>query len=322
MTLHQLRLFAAVARERSFARAAQSLYLSEATVSLQIKELEGLIGARLLERSPGRRRVEVTEAGRLLLRGYRRASEELEGALDRIAELQGCERGSVTFGSGSQFGSSLLPLVIGAFRRDHPGIVVGVELDRREHLVEGLRRHRLDLAVLVDPGDEADLEVEPLAEYDVFLVGPHGHRLAQPGSQAAFAELASEPLILPGYSGTVRQKMEQLAAEAGIRLNVVLELFNVEAQIQAVNSNMGIAALTSFSAAPRVAAGEVSVLRIQGIPIALRWYVVYPRDRLAPAAQGFKDFLLHSVALIKANAPGLPEPSLRLARLINRCRQT
>jgi DNA-binding transcriptional LysR family regulator len=309
MTLHQLRLFAAVAGEQSFARAAQALYLSEATVSNQVKVLETLVGVRLLERSPGRRQVEVTEAGRILLQGYARAFGELQAALNTIEALHGVEHGSVTFGAGSQFGSSLLPLLCGAFRRDHPGITVSVEIDQRNHLLESLRRHRLDLAVLVDPGDDSELLVEPLAEYEVFLVGPPGHRLAQVEQPARFTELASESLILPGYSGAVRREMERLAAQAGIALNVVLEVVNVETQIQAVTGGVGIAALTSFSLRTWLAAGQVSVLSIQGFPIRLQWHLVLPKDHLSPATATFRDYLLRYVAEVRAASADLGEPA-------------
>lgn len=297
ITLHQLRLFAAVARDQSFSRAAEALYLGEATVSEQIKVLETLVGVRLLDRSPGRRIVKLTESGRILHSGYARASDELEKAVGEIAALRGAGRGSVGFGAGVHFGSSHLPLVCDAFQRAHPAIALRVEVDQRQHLLASLRQRRLDLLVLAGTADDPDLTIEPLADYEVFLVGPYGHRLAQVQQPAPFSELASEPLILPrARCAGVRREMERLAVEAGIVLKVVLELRDVEAQLQAVSGGIGITALPAASLKARIAAEQLSVLQVRGFPMRQHWCVVHAGGQLTDAAQTLRDFLFDYVA--------------------------
>jgi DNA-binding transcriptional LysR family regulator len=292
VTLHQLRVFAAVAHERSFAEAAHALCLSQPTVSEQIKLLETLLRARLFTRSRGRRPVELTRAGELLLYRYDAISETLEQAGREIELLSEVPNGVVTFGTGPAFGTHVLPRVHESFRRLYPSISVRIRIDvNNPALLESLRRRDLDLAVLVDPVDESGLEMEELARYDVPLIGLPGHRLASV-ARAPFSELASERLILPDESVAVRRAIDRLAAQTGTTLRVALEMNHIEARMQAVLDGLGIAPLNTYSVRATIETGQLATLRVQGFPLALHWHVVHAKGTLSPATEAFKSYLL------------------------------
>jgi DNA-binding transcriptional LysR family regulator len=287
LTLHQLRIFCAVVREGGFAKAAEALYLSEPTVSDQVRMLERLVGTRLLERAPGRRSVVLTEAGSIMLQAGQEALQALERGVSAVSALRGSTGGTVVVGTGADFGDYVLPRLYERFRHIQPGITVRIEVDDHRRVIESLKRRRLDLAVLVGPFSDPDLVVEPLSEFDMLLVGPVGHRFAA-GNPVPFRDMLSEPLILP--SGSARAVLERLALGAALR--VVLEANSADARLQAAKEGLGIAAVTTYSAQPYLNSGELCVLNVREFPIPLLWSVVFQEDHLSDAARSFKAHLL------------------------------
>ncbi len=291
VTLHQLRVFATVNSEQSFRRAADVLQLSQPTVSDQIKQLEQAVGARLFERSSGRRRVELTAAGRILLQ----TCDDIFQALERTARvfdsMHGLEGGTIAFGTDPHFGGYLLPRIYDDFRRTYPTITVHLEVDAGHRVADLLKQRRLDLAVLVGPIASAELTSEPLAALDQVVVGQPGHRLAQAG-RVPLQALADEQLVLPDQFAVSRQVFERMVVEAGIRLRVSLEVNNLDARKKAVMGGLGIAVLSTYSVADELATGQLALLDVEGFPLRLPWFIVYPRGPLSPAARAFRDHLL------------------------------
>jgi molybdenum-dependent DNA-binding transcriptional regulator ModE len=117
ITLRHLQIFSAVSRQRSFARAADGLCLSQPAVSTQIKELETILGVRLLVRSRGRRQIDLTPAGEVLLASCAEISETLERTEKALGALREFEQGTVTFGASLYFGAYILPGVHTALQR-------------------------------------------------------------------------------------------------------------------------------------------------------------------------------------------------------------
>src|SRR5258708_1222230 len=147
LTLHQLEIFATVAHEGSFTRAAELLLRSEAAISQQIKLLEAAVGARLLERAH-QRPIRLTEAGRRMLSTCEDVFARLESTLGELDALGRAERGDVTMSSGGYFGSYLLPPIYAAFQQDVPGISVHLQIVTSANCMEAVRRGEADLAVL------------------------------------------------------------------------------------------------------------------------------------------------------------------------------
>lgn len=291
VTLHQLRIFAAVAGRRSFARGADDISLSQPTVSDQIRLLETQVGARLLDRSPGRKRVELTEAGRVLIRTYDEFSRALDRASRDLDALRSVEGGAVAFGADLTYGAYVFPRVFAAFRRSHPSITVHFELDRRQHLLENVARRRLDLAVLWSPIPDVEFLSESLGWCEVVLVGPPGHRLAGV-SPAPFREWAREALILPDRSTAVRQLVERMAIERSVAFNTMVEVSDVDARKQAIGGGLGIGPMSAYSVAEGIASRRFSLLNVEGFPVRLEWFIVQAQRELSPQVLAFKVHLL------------------------------
>jgi DNA-binding transcriptional LysR family regulator len=291
ITLRHLQTFTAVSRQRSFAKAAEGLSLSQPAVSAQIKELESILGVRLLVRSRGRRQIDLTAAGEIVLASCTEISRTLERTDQALGAFRGLEQGTVTFGASLYFGAYILPRVHNAFRQHQPGIHVTPEIGDVPDLIDGLRRQRFDLVVVAGPVDDASLVAERLGSYDVVLVGRPGHRL-QHGPPAPFAELRSEQLILPKPTFILRSIVQRMAAQAGIPLQVAMEANHIEAKLQAVADGVGIAPIGSYATVPGIAAGQLATLQVEGFPICIDYVVVHVKGNLSPAASLYRRHLL------------------------------
>jgi DNA-binding transcriptional LysR family regulator len=290
LTLHQLQVFAAVAREGSFTRAAQGLFVSEPTVSEQIKLLEQVVGASLFSRA-SRRPIRMTRAGEKLVEAVDQVFGRLEEALREISALQRAADGRVVFGAGRGFGAYLLPALYAAFRETNPSITVQVEFAKRRRLLDSLLKRELDLAVVLETDDDRGLTWTLLSECHVVPVGAPGHPWARHPA-VPFDRLAEERIILGESPSVIGRALERRANELGVELSQGWDVEDPEAQLQAAASGLGITLVPFHMAAPRVASGVCSVLQVEGFPIPLRWFVVSPGRDLTPPAQTFRDFLL------------------------------
>jgi DNA-binding transcriptional LysR family regulator len=301
LTLQQLRIFVAVAREGSFSRAASALFISGASVSEQVRGLEAIVGARLFDRAPGRRDVVLTDAARLLLPV---CSEFFAALKTRLVEIHAADKPDtiVEFGASPLFGGYVFPRLYEAFRRQHPDVAVRVEIAPRRELYEALRRGALDLAAITAPPgpvaglDDDSLLVEPFgAGTELVLIGPPGHRLAQPGP-APIGALKSESIVLPLGPSPMRDTLLRLAADGGVTLRVVWEVRNLEAQIQAAISGIGITPTMMDVVSSRVAAGQVALLHVEGFPFRFDLKLVRRPQPLSRAAEALRSHLMRPPA--------------------------
>jgi DNA-binding transcriptional LysR family regulator len=297
LTLQQLRIFVAVAREGAFSRAASALFISGASVSEQIRGLETIVGARLFERSPGRRDVVLTDPGRLLLPICSDFFRALETGLGEIQSLHVPEV-TVTLGASPLFGGYIFPRLYESFRRRHPGISVRVEVGPRREMVDALRRGTSDLAAMTAPPgpieglDDGSLLVETFGPgTDVVLIGPPGHRLAGPEA-ASIRELAAEAIVMPEGPSPMRDTLIRLAAAEGVNLRTAWGVRNLETQIQAVSSGIGITPTMMEVVASRISAGQVVLLNVEGFPYRFELTMLRRHEPLTPAAQAVYDHLM------------------------------
>ncbi len=290
ITLRQLQVLAALAREGSFTRAAESLYVSQSTVSEQLRALEQVVGARLVRRGPGRQSLALTPSGQILLESSVEVERVLDEALVALERLTAQLRGVVRFGADHVFAGQILHQLYDAYRRTFPEISVRLEVDRRGTLLADVGRHRLDLAVVVGPVEDPALIAQPAGQFDMVLVGPPGHRLAGSG-RVPFSTLAGEALILPDSTALFRRTIDQLARESGIELNVIMEVSNIDAQTQAVMGGLGIAPVSYRSAADLLATQRLVILDVEPFPVTLQWDIVHLPGALDACGESLKDYV-------------------------------
>ncbi|MDP2252386.1 MAG: LysR family transcriptional regulator [Hydrogenophaga sp.] len=287
-TLHQLRIFHAVAQHNSFARAAEALHLSPPTLSLQVKQLSETVGQPLFEQLG--KKIYLTAAGRTLSE----ACADIEARMERLSEdleaLQGIERGSLKLAILTTV-KYTVPKLLGGFCAAHPGIDVAMVVGNRENLLQRLAGNLDDLCIMGQPPEQMNLVSESFADNPLVVVAPPGHPLAGK-RRIAPRRLAQEPFILREPGSGTRLTAENYFASQGVSLRNRLEVGSNEAIKQTVAGGLGLAVLSGHTVVAELALGELVQLDVQGFPLIRRWHVVYPRGkRLSAAALAFKDWL-------------------------------
>ena len=287
-TLHQLRIFLAVARHNSFARAAEELHLSPPTLSLQVKQLSETVGQPLFEQLG--KKIFLTATGQTLADACADIETRMERLSQDLAALQGVERGSLKLAILTTV-KYTVPKLLGGFCAAHPGIEVAMLVGNRENLLQRLAANQDDLYIMGQPPGSMDVVSENFADNPLVLVAPPDHPLVGQ-KKIAPSRLKNEPFILREPGSGTRLTAEKFFASQGVTLKNRLEVGSNEAIKQTVAGGLGLAVLSATTVVSELALGELVLLDVVGFPLIRRWHVVYPRGkRLSAAALAFKDWL-------------------------------
>ncbi len=295
MTFRQLEIFLAVARARSFTRAAETLRLSQSTLSVHVLELERELGVRLFDRRG--RAVTPTEAGRLLEDHARRIATTVASARHTIDELKGLGRGSLVIGASTTPGIYVLPPIVAAFRKRYPGIAVSLRIANSRQIEERIRADDVDLGIVgghVLRAAERCVAAGLLDEL-VLIVPPRhpwaGRRDVAPGA------LAAAPLLMREQGSATREVTERTLGQAGVPFTTAMELDHIEAIKQAVMAGLGVAFVSIHAVRGEVATRRLHALRLRGLRVRRHFHVLHNEAR-TPTASG-RAFL----ALLEASHP-------------------
>ena len=299
VTLRQLRVFLAVAREGGYTRAGELLHLTQPAVSMQVRSLTDAVGMALFEQVG--KRVFLTEAGREL----EEACREMFAAWDRFemraSDLKGLKRGKLKIAVVTT-AKYFIPRLLGEFWKRYPDIDIGLEIANRDRVVERLEGNVDDLYIMGLPPKRLDLELRPFLDNPLVLVAPTGHPLAGK-TKIALSSLAAERFIFREPGSGTRLATQRFFKEAGFAANVKMEIGTNEAIKQGVAGGLGLAVLSRHSLAQDPAQDGLAVLDVRGFPIERAWYIVYPKGkRLSVVAAAFCDFLLERVPRGSAGA--------------------
>jgi DNA-binding transcriptional LysR family regulator len=284
MELRQLRYLDAVARRLSFTQAARDLYVAQSALSQQVGRLERELGVELLRRTT--RRVEVTEAGELVLARARRALAEVDGVRADLDALRGLVRGALRIGGVLPVGPVHPAALIADFSRAHPGLAITVREDVAFRLLGQLRDGSLDLVMaLVDPDSLNGLEGVRLLDEELVFVAPLDHPLAR-AKRVRVERLADEALIAYGAGSALREAL--LALVPGGR--VVAEANELETVQEFTARGLGVTLMPRSvveSQGDRLAIRPLSPRH--ALPVSLVWRA---GERPTPAAQAFREHVL------------------------------
>jgi len=287
MTLRQLEVFLAVARERSFNGAARAIHLSQPTLSEHVRQLEDEVGARLFDRRG--RAVTLTEAGRVFEPYALRAVAATSDGRRAIAELNGLTRGCLLIGASTTPGIYVLPRVVGAFRARYPGIELRLDIANSAAIEARVQANELDLGVVgghgLAPGEEC-LAAGLVDE--LVLIVPAGHPWAR-GRAVARQRLIEHPLIVREPGSATRRVTERALEGAGVAFRRGMELGHTEAIKQAVIAGLGVAFVSIHAVRGELGTtGRLRALRLRGLPIQRHFHVIHNEARtLTASARAF-----------------------------------
>jgi DNA-binding transcriptional LysR family regulator len=305
VTLRQMRVFAAVARNLSFTRAARELHLTQPAVSQQVKLLEEEVGLPLFEQIG--RKVHLAPAGEELLRYTEQAMELLRQAGESLAAMRGLKRGVLKLGAVST-AKYFAPSLLSAFKPAYPEVSIKFSIGNREEIIQQLDANEIDLVIMGRPPRELETVAEPFAKHPLVLIASRSHPLASK-KRIKLTQLATESFLIREEGSGTRAAMERVFREHGVPIRVSMEVSSNETIKQAVMANMGISFISSHTVGLELAAGKLVILDVIGLPLVRDWYVIHLRDkRLAPIPIAFRAFLLENGARIIQQTVENPAP--------------
>lgn len=286
MEMCQIRYFLAVARHRSFTRAAEHEHVAQPSLSQQIRKLEDELGGRLFDRLG--RKIALTPLGEKFFDHARRVLEEVEAARHEVAELLGLRSGAVAVGAIPTVAPYWLPRVLPAFRREFPNIRVTVREDLTHALVEQLTQGELDLALLSLPVARGAFVCERLVREPMFLAVPSGHTLARRGMRnVGLGEIASEALLLLKDGHCFRDDVLQICKRARVEPQVAFEAGQLDTLVAMVAAGAGITLLPEM-ALPHFRRPGVKLIELAQPQPTRSIGIVRARDKyVTPAARAF-----------------------------------
>lgn len=288
VTFHQLKVFEVTARRGSFTRAAEELFLTQPTVSIQMKQLTKAVGLPLFEQVG--KRLYLTEAGKELLSTCQDIFERLEQFEMTVSDLQGLQRGQLRL-SVITTAKYVIPRLLGPFCQQYPGIDVALIVTNHEHILERLRDNLDDLYIPSQMPENMDVHCHPFLENPLVVMASRNHPLAGE-AHIPIERLNNEPFIMRELGSGTRQAVEQLFEAHNISIKVRLELGSNEAIKQAIAGGLGISVLSRHCMALEGEGGQIALLDVEHFPIQRHWNIVHPKDKnLSVVARTFFKYL-------------------------------
>jgi DNA-binding transcriptional LysR family regulator len=287
-TLHQFKVFEATARHGSFTRAAEELFLTQPTVSMQVKQLTKALGLPLFEQVG--KRLYLTDAGRELYSTCQDVFEKLDQLEMRVADLKGMKQGRLRLAVITT-AKYFVPRLLGPFCQRYPGIDVSLVVTNHEQAIERIANNQDDIYVMSQLPEHLGVKAHPFLDNPLVVMAPKSHPLAGQ-KNIPLARLAEEPFIMRESGSGTRRAVQKLLDEHGIEVKVRLELGSNEAIKQAIAGGLGLSVLSCHTLTPDGHSGDLTILDIEGFPIKRQWYLVYLGGKqLSVVARTFLEYL-------------------------------
>jgi DNA-binding transcriptional LysR family regulator len=295
-TLDQLRIMLAIAAEGSFKRAADSLYISQPAVSLQVQNLEKQLNVPLFDR--GGRKAQLTEAGKLLLNYGEKVISLCQETCRAIEDLQNLQGGTLVVGASQTTGTYLLPRMIGLFRQQYPQVCVQLQVHSTRRTSWGVANGQVDLAIIggeVPSELQETLTIIPYAEDELALILPASHALAEE-EIIRKEDLYELNFIALDSQSTIRKVIDQVLTRYNIdtkRLKIEMELNSIEAIKNAVQSGLGAAFVSVTAIEKELQMEFLHRATIEGVSVKRTLSVIINSHRYrSKAAEAFMDEIL------------------------------
>lgn len=305
-TLRQFQIFEAIVRLGSYTRAAEELFLTQPTVSMQTKKLSDAIGMPLFEQVG--RKVKPTEAGEVLYASVRTIFDTLSNVEMAVSDLKGIKRGRIRLGVITT-AKYFAPELLGLFSDQYPGVEVALKVSNRDRILDRISHNEDDLYIIGQaPADATDLVVHPFSPNPLVVMAPKNHPMVG-RKNISLEELAEQPLIMREPGSGIRDATLRMFEERGLRPNVRMELGSNEAIKHAVYGGLGLAILSLHTLRLEGRSGPIELLDVENFPIMRQWFIVYPKGKeLSLVAKEFLDFSIsHEINIREELMRDFPE---------------
>lgn len=287
-TLRQIQVFESVARNLSFTRAAEELHLTQPTVSAQVKSLVEAINMPLYEQIG--RNIYLTEVGEEVASSCREVINHFSNLEILLDDFRGVKRGRLRVAVMTT-AKYFLPVALGEFCKKYPNIDLDLTIKNREALLKRIYQNMDDIYILGQiPPSNLELEVIPFVPNPLVMIANKNHPLA--GKKVTLKRLSKEPFIMREQGSGIRQAVEKLFSDKGLKVNERLTMTTNEAIKHCVVGELGVACVSKHALSLSKSEGPIVELDVEGFPVEKQWNIVYPAGKeLSLLAQEFLEFL-------------------------------
>jgi DNA-binding transcriptional LysR family regulator len=292
MDINQLKTFLEVARRSSFSRAAETLHVTQPSISAQIRSLETFLGHRLLERGGGK--VTLTAAGRVFEPFAEDCLSRLNHMTLALADLERSPRGALSVSANDSTALYVLPLFFSKFHKQFPRVALSIIRAERIKSLKLVLDREVDFGVVSLPLKDPRLHVEVIHKDDFLLVVPAGHPLAKL-ERVTLHNIAQHRLLLP-KQGRRREQLDECFAQANLMPRVAMELDSNELLKRLILNEIGIGFLPKINVLSEIQAGALKAICIEGVEISRHLALISRKDHvLTRAGNAFFTFATGTV---------------------------
>lgn len=278
MDYERLKTFIAVAEKKSFSEAAKILYVTQPTISAQIKGLEEEVGTKLFERTT--KKVEMTQSAAILLKYAKKIIHLSDSAQKEILKFEDCMYGDLKIGCSFTIGEYVLPEFLKLFKGDYPLIQMSVDITNSNNIVSNIKDQFIDVGLIETPIDDDQIVVEPFMEDQLILIAAPGYF---PDNEITISagRLKDIPLIVREKGSGTRAVVNQYLRQTGITeddLNLVMELGSTEAVKSTVSARLGVSIISKSAIKKELKLKLLKAYPIKDLSFYRHFYIACRKD--------------------------------------------
>lgn len=291
MADRRIQVFYTVAKQLSFTKAAELLFMTQPAVTFQVKQFEEHLNTRLFERTHGK--IALTPAGDLAMH-YAEKILDLNAEMEaRMAELTGQMSGPLMIGASTTIAEYMLPRILGDFKTKFPQVQARLTVANSETIENRVNDHTLDVGLIEAPSHHPNLTTAACCEDELLLICAPGHAFAKL-TKIAPRQLAEIPYISRELGSGTREVIDQYFRDNGMPpedLNIVMELGSREAIKGAVEAGLGVAIVSGSTVVKELKLGDLVAVPLDK-PLRRQLTLVYAQERFrSKLLQSFLDFV-------------------------------
>ena len=276
-TLQQLRILKAVATEKNFTKAAAVLYLSQPSLSKQIKVLEKNLDTLLINRE--RNKISLTESGKLLLQYSDRILALCEESCRAVVDLKNGDRGNLVVGASQTIGTYLMPRILALFAQNYPQINLNVQVNSTRVIAKKIINREIDIAVVggeISDDLKKNLTIKPFVYDELSLIISKSHPFAKK-KKINKEDLYCLDFITLNSNSTIKKFIDNILMQNQIetkQLKTILQLNSIEGIKTAVSLGLGAAFVSSSAIEKEIKLKTIGTIRIENIQIKRKLSII------------------------------------------------
>lgn len=276
-TLQQLRILKAIAIEKNFTKAAKRLYLSQPSLSKQIKILEENLDILLINRE--KNKISLTENGQVFLEYSERILALCEESCRALIDLKNGERGNLIVGASQTIGTYLMPRVFALFVQTYPQMSLKVQVNSTRIIAKEIINREIDIAVVggeIPSEFKKNLTIENFVDDEFSLIIPTSHPFAKKKSITK-EDLYHLNFITLNSNSTIRKFIDSILTQNKIDVNqfkVIMQLNSIEGIKTAVSLGLGAAFVSSSAIEKEIKLKTIEIIKIENIRITRRLSII------------------------------------------------